>query len=59
MQDIGKLRIGERQMLECDLQLEMDALPKLKEAIAYCEESRDFVSRGICRFHSLFGGGAR
>ena len=49
MQDIGKLRIGEtpREMLECDLQLEMDALPKLKEAIAYCEESRDFVSRDL------------
>ena len=49
MQDIGKLRIGEhpREMLECDLQLEMDALPKLREAIAYCEESRDFVSRDL------------
>ena len=49
MQDIGKLRIGEatREMLECDLALEMDALPELQDAIAYCEECRDFVSRDL------------
>ena len=49
MQDIGKLRIGEdaREMLECDLKLEMDALPVLQEAIAWCEECRDFVSRDV------------
>ena len=49
MQDIGKLRIGEdpREMLECDLQLEMDALPLLQDAIAWCEECRDFVSRDL------------
>jgi len=49
MQDIGRLRIGEatREMLECDLALEMDALPELKDAIVYCEECRDFVSRDL------------
>ena len=49
MQDIGKLRIGEatREMIECDLALEMDALPELKDATAYCEECRDFVSRDL------------
>ena len=49
MQDIGKLRIGEstREMIECDLALEMDALPELKDAIAWCEECRDFVSRDL------------
>jgi bacterioferritin len=49
MQDIGKLRIGEnpREMLECDLQLELEALPVLKDAIAWCEECRDFVSRDV------------
>ena len=49
MQDIGKLRIGEntREMLQCDLQLEMDALPKLRDAIAFCEECRDYVSRDL------------
>ena len=49
LQDIGKLRIGEhtREMLECDLKLEMVALPELKDAIAYCEEVRDYVSRDL------------
>jgi bacterioferritin len=49
MQDIGKLRIGEdvKEMLECDLNLEMDALPELKDAIEYCEEVRDYVSREL------------
>ncbi len=49
MQDIGKLRIGENagEMISCDLQLELDALPELRDAIAYCEECRDFVSRDL------------
>ena len=49
MQDLGKLRIGEhaQEMLECDLLLEMDALPALREAIAYCESVNDFVSRDL------------
>ena len=36
LQKLGKLLIGENpgEMLECDLQLENDALPLLKEAIA-------------------------
>ena len=49
MQAIGKLRIGENphEMLQCDLDLEMEALPLLKDAIAWCEECRDFVSRDL------------
>jgi bacterioferritin len=49
MQDIGKIRIGEhtQEILECDLALEMDAIPDLREAIQYCESSRDFVSRDL------------
>lgn len=49
MQDIGKLWVGEntKEMIECDLKLELDALPELKDAIAYCEEIRDFVSRDL------------
>jgi bacterioferritin len=49
MQDIGKLRIGEhtREMLECDLMLEMQAIPDLREAIAYCESCKDYVSRDL------------
>jgi len=49
MQEMGKLRVGEnpREMLECDLALELDALPELRDAIAWCEECRDFVSRDL------------
>ncbi len=49
LQDLGKLRIGENvgEMLQCDLDLELDALPDLRDAIAYCEEQRDFVSRDL------------
>jgi len=49
LQDIGRLRIGEhpQEMLQCDLDLEMEALPLLQKAIAWCEQSRDFVSRDV------------
>lgn len=49
LQDIGRLMIGENphEMLKCDLQLEMDAMPLLREAIAYTEEVSDYVSREI------------
>ena len=55
MQDIGKLRIGEhtKEMLECDLALEMEAIPDLREAIEYCESCKDFVSRDL--FDSILG----
>ncbi|MEL1265460.1 bacterioferritin [Pseudoxanthomonas putridarboris] len=48
-QALGKLRIGEnpREILECDLALEHEALPLLREAIAYCETVADFVSRKL------------
>lgn len=50
LQDLGKLMIGEntREMLNCDLKLEMKAIPDLKAAIKYCESVEDFVSRDIC-----------
>ncbi len=49
LQDIGRLYVGEnpREMLECDLKLEMDAIPVLRDAIQYCESIRDFVSRDL------------
>lgn len=50
LQELGRLRIGEdtKEMLECDLKLEMQAIPDLKEAIAYCEQVNDYVSRDLC-----------
>jgi bacterioferritin len=49
LQDLGKLRIGEDpgEMLKCDLELEMDALPLLREAMAHCESCADYVSRDL------------
>lgn len=49
LQNLGKLLIGEhtREMLECDLKLEMQACPDLKEGIVYCESISDFVSRDL------------
>ena len=48
-QILGKLRIGEnpRELLECDLALEYEALPLLREAIAHCESVGDYVSRQL------------
>ena len=49
LQDLGKLYIGEHvlEMLQCDLKLEEDAIPLLKEAIAYFESVADYVSRDL------------
>jgi bacterioferritin len=49
LQDIGKLRIGEDipEIMQCDLDLELDALPDLQAAISYCEAHKDFVSRDL------------
>lgn len=49
LQQLGKLRIGEApiEMLECDLALEMDAIPVLRDGIEYCESVRDYISRDL------------
>jgi bacterioferritin len=49
LQNLGKLMMGEhtREMLECDLKLEMHALPVLKEGIAHAESVQDYVSRDL------------
>jgi bacterioferritin len=48
-QALGKLRIGEnpREVMTCDLALEYEALPLLREAIAHCEQINDYVSRKL------------
>ena len=49
LQDLGKLLIGEnvREVLECDLKLELQAHPELRKAIADCEAAGDYVSREL------------
>jgi bacterioferritin len=53
LQDLGALRIGEdtKEMLECDLALEHDAIPDLREGVAHCEQVNDYVSRDL--FNSI------
>lgn len=49
LQQLNKLMIGEDvpEALKCDLQLEYQALPLLREAIAYCESVNDYVTREL------------
>ncbi|MEM6653544.1 MAG: bacterioferritin [Pseudomonadota bacterium] len=49
LQDLGKLRIGEsvKEILECDLALEEEAVPLLREAVEHSEKVRDYVSRDL------------
>lgn len=51
LQDLGKLMIGQNvpEILECDLKLEMAAIPDLRTAIAFCETEGDYVSRNLFR----------
>jgi bacterioferritin len=48
-QMLGRLRVGEsvEEVLKADYALEEEALPPLRDAIAYCESIRDFVSRDL------------
>ncbi len=48
-QALGKLRIGEgpREVLECDLALELEGIPLLREAIAHADSVGDYVSRQL------------
>jgi bacterioferritin len=49
LQDLHKLLIGEEteEILQCDLKLEQVSQATCKDAIAYCESVRDYVSREI------------
>lgn len=51
LQKLGKLYIGEDvpEIISCDLKLEMQALPDLKEGIAYCEKTADYMSRDLLK----------
>ncbi len=51
LQDLDRLLIGEnvKEVLECDLKLELKALGDLRAAIAHCESVKDFVTREMLR----------
>jgi len=48
-QALHSLRVGENveEILKADLALELDAIPLLRDAIAHCENVRDFISREL------------
>ena len=49
LQEVAKLHIGEnvKEILECDLKIELDGVKNYKEAIAHCREVQDFVSEDL------------
>ncbi len=49
LQDYGRLRIGEnvRELLQADLEGEHEGRDLYREAIAYCEQVKDYVSRDL------------
>ena len=49
LQALGRLRVGENvtEVLRADLDLELEALPPLRDAIAHCEAVKDYVSREL------------
>jgi bacterioferritin len=49
LQALGRLRIGENvpEVLRADLDLEMEALPLLRDAIAHSEAVKDYISRDV------------
>jgi bacterioferritin len=49
LQKLGALRIGENvpEIIKCDLALEYEAVPKLREAIKCCVEKADQTSRTL------------
>jgi bacterioferritin len=51
LQKLDKLRIGEtpHEAIKCDLQLEEQAIPDLREAIIHCESIKDYVSRDLLK----------
>ncbi|PXX92301.1 bacterioferritin [Marinobacter vulgaris] len=51
LQDLNKLLIGENveEMLHCDLKLEQAGHAEYVEAVAYCDEIKDYGSRELFR----------
>jgi len=49
LQDLGKLLIGESvpEVLNCDLDQELSAIPLLRDAIGHCESVSDYTTREL------------
>lgn len=55
LQEVGRLYIGEdvKEILECDLKIELDGVKEYKEAVAHAESVQDFISRDL--FQRILG----
>lgn len=51
LQDLGKLYIGEdlKNLIECDLRLELEGIAHYRHAIGLCEGHGDYVSRDLLK----------
>lgn len=49
LQDLDRLLIGEnvKEVLECDLKLELKAIGDFRAAVAHCESVKDYVTREL------------
>lgn len=49
LQELGKLFIGEdvKEVIQCDLKLEVDGIKTYRKAIEVCEAAGDYVSRDL------------
>lgn len=49
LQKLGRLRIGQNveEVMKADLEVEMEAIPRLKEYIELAEKEKDYVSREL------------
>jgi bacterioferritin len=49
LQDLGKLYIGQdlKEVIECDLRLELEGIEHYRASIALCEKHHDFVTRDL------------
>jgi bacterioferritin len=49
LQDLGKLYIGEnlKELIECDLRLELEGIDHYRRAIKIAEDARDYVTRDV------------
>jgi len=49
LQDLGKLYIGQdlKEVIECDLRLELEGIENYRKSIKICEDAADYVSRDL------------
>jgi len=51
VQKIGRIYIGQdiEELIDCDLKVEYEAIPRLKKHIKLCEDEADFVTRDLLK----------